>query len=60
MPSFASKTAKTTDRSKSDQEIPCPECGKPTRIVKRVKDRTQGIAGGMYRSCSACDYAVKL
>ena len=53
--------AKTGDRARmaQEQEIPCPACGKPTRIVKRVKSRELGIAGGMYRSCTVCDFAVK-
>ena len=54
--------AKTADRTRAvgtGQEIPCPECGKPTRIVKCVKNRELSIAGGMYWSCTACDYARK-
>jgi ssDNA-binding Zn-finger/Zn-ribbon topoisomerase 1 len=56
------KIAKTADRSKNiDVEaVPCPECGKPTRVVKRVRDREMSIAGGMYRSCSMCEYAEKM
>ncbi len=56
------KEAKTADRVRNIQaveEVPCPKCGKPTRIVKRVKNREMGIAGGMYYSCTACDYAAK-
>ena len=44
-------TAKSTD---------CPKCSKPTRIVKRVKDRERGVPGGVYISCSACDFYEKL
>jgi hypothetical protein len=44
-------TTKSTD---------CPKCGKPTRVVKRVKDRERDIAGGMYISCSACEFYEKL
>ena len=54
--------AKTGDRARAvetGQEIPCPECGKPARIVKRVKSRELGIAGGMYWSCTVCTYAQK-
>jgi len=53
--------AKTADRTKNatSQEISCPDCGKPTRIVKRVKNRQLGVAGGMYLSCTACEYARK-
>jgi len=54
--------AKTADRARAaafEQEIPCPQCGKPTRIVKRMKNREMNIAGGMYRSCTVCDFAVK-
>ncbi len=56
------KIAKTADRSKgSDADsIPCPECGKPTRVVKRMKDRSMGSPGGMFRSCSVCTFAQKL
>jgi hypothetical protein len=56
------KEAKTADRAKNVQavqEIPCAKCGKPTRVVKRVKNREMGIAGGMYNSCTACDWAAK-
>jgi len=56
------KEAKTADRTRNIQavqEVPCPKCGKPTRIVKRVKNREMGIAGGMYISCTACDFAAK-
>ena len=53
------KTAKTA-KATTAQEIPCPECGKPTRVIKRLKDRSQGIAGGMFRACTACDHAQKL
>jgi hypothetical protein len=59
---MAEKAAKTAVRTKGavvTQEIPCPKCGKPTRIVKRVKNREMGIAGGMYNSCTACDFAAK-
>jgi hypothetical protein len=28
--------------------------------VKRVKDRERGIPGGVYISCSACDFYEKL
>ena len=54
--------AKTADRVKTvevERENPCPECGKPTRVVKRVKSRELGIAGGMYWSCSVCDFVRK-
>jgi hypothetical protein len=44
-------TTKSTD---------CPKCSKATRIVKRVKDRERGIPGGVYISCSACDFYEKL
>lgn len=54
--------AKTADRARAARllaEIPCPKCGKPTRLVKRVKNRELGIAGGMYDSCTVCDFAQK-
>lgn len=55
------KVAKTADRAKSGEvEQACPKCGKPVRIVKRVRNRELNIAGGMYLSCSACDHAEKL
>jgi ssDNA-binding Zn-finger/Zn-ribbon topoisomerase 1 len=56
------KIAKTADRERlEDQDaVPCPECGKPTRVVKRVKSRELRIAGGMYRSCSVCEFALKM
>jgi DNA-directed RNA polymerase subunit M/transcription elongation factor TFIIS len=38
----------------------CPKCGKDTRIVKRVKDRERGVPGGIYISCSACEFFEKL
>jgi hypothetical protein len=38
----------------------CPKCTQPTRIVKRVKDRERGVPGGVYISCSACDFFEKL
>ena len=56
------KEAKTADRTRNIQavqEFPCPKCGKPTRIVKRVKNRAMGIAGGMYTSCTVCEFAAK-
>ncbi|HZT73815.1 MAG TPA: hypothetical protein VE996_09210 [Terriglobales bacterium] len=56
------KVAKTADRAKAAEtaEQICPKCGKPIRIVKRIRNRELNIAGGMYISCSACDYAEKL
>lgn len=56
------KVAKTADRAKAGEanEQACPKCGKPVRVVKRVRNRELSIAGGMYISCSACDYAEKL
>jgi len=58
-----SKIAKTGDRKKemdTNKSTDCPKCGKVTRIVKRVKDRERGIPGGVYISCSACDFFEKL
>jgi hypothetical protein len=57
------KIAKTGDRAKvmdTNKSTDCPKCSKPTRIVKRVKDRERGIPGGVYISCSACDFFEKL
>jgi len=57
------KIAKTGDRKKvmdTTKSTDCPKCGKPTRIVKRVKDRERGIPGGVYISCSVCEFYEKL
>jgi hypothetical protein len=57
------KIAKTADRKKvmdTTKSTDCPKCSKPTRIVKRVKDRERGVPGGVYISCSACDFYEKL
>ena len=57
------KIAKTGDRKKemdTTKSTDCPKCHKPTRIVKRVKDRERGVPGGVYISCSACDFYEKL
>jgi len=54
--------AKTADRARAvveTTENPCPECGKPTRVVKRMKNREMGIYGGMYLSCTVCDFSQK-
>ena len=54
--------AKTADRARAgggEQSAPCPMCGKPTRVVKRMKNREMKIAGGMYLSCSVCDFSEK-
>ena len=43
---MAVKIAKTADRKKemdTTKSTDCPKCGKPTRIVKRVKDRERGV-----------------
>ena len=57
------KIAKTGDRKKimdTQKSTDCPKCSKATRIVKRVKDRERGVPGGVYISCSACDFFEKL
>ncbi len=57
------KIAKTGDRKKvmdTNKSTDCPKCSKPTRIVKRVKDRERGTPGGVYISCSTCDFFEKL
>jgi hypothetical protein len=57
------KIAKTADRKKvmdTTKSTDCPKCGKATRIVKRVKDRERGVPGGIYISCSACEFFEKL
>jgi len=57
------KIAKTADRKKAmdtTKSTDCPKCGKAVRIVKRVKDRENNIPGGVYLSCSACEFYEKL
>lgn len=56
------KTAKTADRAKDQfvAAMPCPDCGKPLQVVKYVRNREMNIAGGMYRSCTICEFAEKL
>lgn len=57
------KVAKTAGREKmmdTSKSTDCPKCGKPTRIVKRVKDRERNTPGGMFISCSACEFHEKL
>jgi DNA-directed RNA polymerase subunit M/transcription elongation factor TFIIS len=61
--STMAKIAKTGDRKKvmdTSKSTNCPKCGKPTRIVKRVKDRERNIPGGVFISCSACEFYEKL
>jgi hypothetical protein len=61
--STMAKIAKTGDRKKAmdtSKSTDCPRCSKPTRIVKRVKDRERGVPGGVYISCSTCDFYEKL
>ena len=61
--SSMAKIAKTAGRDKvmdTTKSTDCPKCGKPTRIVKRVKDRERNIPGGVYISCSACEFYEKL
>jgi RNase P subunit RPR2 len=62
-PRQMAKIAKTADRKKimdTTKSTDCPKCKKPTRIVKRVKDRERGVPGGVYIACSACDFYEKL
>ena len=57
------KIAKTADRKKvmdTSKSTDRPKCGKVTRIVKRVKDRERGIGGGVFISCSACEFYERL
>jgi DNA-directed RNA polymerase subunit M/transcription elongation factor TFIIS len=57
------KIAKTGHRNKvmdTSKSTNCPKCGKPTRIVKRVKDRERNVPGGVFISCSACEFYEKL
>ena len=63
MGNIMAKIAKTGDRKKqmdTTKSTDCPKCSKPTRIVKRVKDRERGAPGGVYISCSACEFHEKL
>jgi DNA-directed RNA polymerase subunit M/transcription elongation factor TFIIS len=57
------KLAKTAHRKAemdTSKSTDCPKCSKPTRIVKRVKDRERGTPGGIFISCSACEFFEKL
>jgi len=57
------KVAKTAGRAKimdTSKSTNCPKCGKATRIVKRMKDRERGVPGGIYISCSTCEFFEKL
>lgn len=57
------KLAKTAHRKSimdTSKSHDCPKCGKPARIVKRVKDRERGTPGGIFISCSACEFFEKL
>lgn len=57
------KIAKLANRDKvmdTSKSTNCPKCSKATRIVKRVKDRERGVPGGVYISCSACEFYEKL
>ncbi|HWX56853.1 MAG TPA: hypothetical protein VN176_19890 [Verrucomicrobiae bacterium] len=57
------KIAKIAGRHKvmdTTKSTDCPKCGKATRIVKRVKDRERNVPGGVYISCSACEFYEKL
>jgi hypothetical protein len=61
--STMAKIAKTADRKKimdTTKSTDCPKCGKPTRIVKRVKDRERNTPGGIFISCSGCEFHEKL
>jgi DNA-directed RNA polymerase subunit M/transcription elongation factor TFIIS len=61
--STMAKIAKTADRKKimdTTKSTDCPKCGKPTRIVKRVKDRERNVPGGIFISCSGCEFHEKL
>ena len=60
---YMAKIAKTADRKKimdTTKSTDCPKCGKPTRIVKRVKDRERNTPGGIFISCSGCEFFEKL
>jgi len=52
------KIAKTGDRKKemdTTKSTDCPKCSKPTRIVKRVKDRERGVPAA---STSRAPFAI--
>ena len=60
---MAVRIAKTADRKKEmdpSKSTDCPKCGKPTRVVKRLKDRERGVRAGIYISCSTCEFYEKL
>ena len=49
---MAVRIAKTADRKKEmdpSKSTDCPKCGKPTRVVKRLKDRERGVRAGRLR-----------
>src|ERR1700760_4672378 len=53
------KIAKTGDRKKvmdTQKSTDCPKCSKPTRIVKRVKDRERNVPGGVYIWCPGAPF----
>ena len=57
------KIAKTGDRKKvmdTNKSTDCPKCSPHPRIVPRVPTRARGIPGGVYISCSVCDFFEKL
>ena len=57
------KVAKTADRKKmmdTSKSTDCPKCGKPTRIVKRMKDRERNVPGGIFILFSGCEFFEKL
>jgi DNA-directed RNA polymerase subunit M/transcription elongation factor TFIIS len=63
MENIMAKIAKTAVRKRvmdTSKSTDCPKCGKPTRIVKRMKDRERGVPGGIFISCSACEFFEKL
>ncbi|MEO8726671.1 MAG: hypothetical protein ABI383_11195, partial [Acidobacteriaceae bacterium] len=60
---FMAKIAKLANRNKimdTAKSTDCPKCSKPTRVAMRVKDRERNVPGGMYISCSACEFYEKL
>jgi len=60
MPAKIATTAVRKKVTATTKSTDCPKCGKPTRIVKRVKDRERNVPGGIFISCSACEFFEKL
>src|ERR1700733_2744038 len=65
--SIMAKIAKTGDRKKvmdTNKSTDCPKCSKPTRIVKRVKDREcstrQRALPGLFVVCTCGEIVLQI